>query len=290
MAPSINVSTNSATIQNNIRLRIVLVILLSICIQSARFIVSDSVQRAISLTEINYILYGLFLLSSIMPSKAAWYLAAIIITLVTLLDTFILTLGIVSTLRCLNKSGCLTTIPGSLIVLSMVTLQCAIDLYQVWNVYLVIRLPLFVASSTQRMRILYAWAIPFAIVSNITLFSNSEWTVLASPPLVAYPMLIFLAHSGENTFLIILSLVALISNVLLIIPSKNRLLNLSSIIQTVMCVIGICLLCVPVQSYKAPPIKKDTENETILPVAVAKETDIKLSTNKGLRRRTTIEF
>jgi hypothetical protein len=65
---------------------------------------------------------------------------------------------------------------------------------------------------------------------------------------------------------------------------------LSSIIQTVMCVIGICLLCVPVQSYKLPPIKKDTENETILPVAVAKETDIKLSTNKGLRRRTTIEF
>jgi hypothetical protein len=217
MPVSINVSTNSATIQNNIRLRIVLVLFLSIGIQSMRFSVSDSVQRAILLLEINYGLYGLLLLASIVPSKAAWYAAALVVLLATILDSFVLTLGMVSTMRCLNKSGCLTTVPGSVLVLAMVLLQCSIDLYQVWNIYLVVRLPLFVASSTQRMRILYAWAMPFAVVSNLTLFFDSEWTVVASPSIVAYPMLIFLAHSGENVFLILLSMVALLSNGFLIL-------------------------------------------------------------------------
>ena len=290
MTLSIHLSTNSATIQNNIRLRIILVILLSIGIQSAQSIVSESVQRATSLIEINYILYGLFLLSSIIPSKVAWYLAALLLLLATLLDAFVLTLGLVSTMRCLNKSGCLTTIPGSLLVLAMVLLQCAIDLYQLWNVYIVVRLPLFVASSTQRMRILYAWAMPFAVLSNLTLFWGSKWSVLASPPLVAYPMLIFLAHSGENTFLIILSIVALLSNVFLFLTLKYSLLYLSSIIQTVMCVIGIALLCVPVQSYKAPPIKKEPDKESVLPVALSKKSDIKQNNDNILRRRTALDF
>jgi hypothetical protein len=290
MPVSINVSTNSATIQNNIRLRIVLVLFLSIGIQSMRFSVSDSVQRAILLLEINYGLYGLLLLASIVPSKAAWYAAALVVLLATILDSFVLTLGMVSTMRCLNKSGCLTTVPGSVLVLAMVLLQCSIDLYQVWNIYLVVRLPLFVASSTQRMRILYAWAMPFAVVSNLTLFFDSEWTVVASPSIVAYPMLIFLAHSGENVFLILLSMVALLSNGFLILTVSQSLVHLSSVIQSVMCVLGIALLCVPVQSYRAPPVNNDRKKETVLPVAVSTLSRINPSNGKGLRRRPAIAF
>lgn len=244
---------SSVTLQNNVRLRVILILALSLLIQMGRNFVSDSVHKATALLEFNYILYGLLLLCSCLPSKIAWYVAVIALVLATLVSGTVLVLGGLSTWRCLDKSGCIQTIPGSSLVLVLVAVQCLLDLYQTWNVYLILRRPYLVASSTQRLVILFAWAFPFAVLTNWSLFSVSQWTVWVSPPLVAMPIIIIMAQSSEYTLIGILTLVSIASNVFSIFYVTNTLARSAILVQGAISLFGTIILFIPSETYVKPP-------------------------------------
>jgi len=272
---------SSVTLQNNVRLRVILVLAISLLVQLGRNFVSDSVHKATSLLEFNYIFYGLLLLCSCIPSKIAWYIAGIALSMATVLGGAVLALGGVSTLRCVQKSGCVQTIPGSLFVLALVAVQCLLDAYQTWNIYLIIRIPYFVASSTQRMVILFSWALPFAVVTNVVLLSESQWSVWVSPPLVAMPIIIIMIQSAEYTLIGILITISIASNVFAMISITNTLAQSALIVQAAISIFGAIVMFIPSETYVIPP--KTTKDVPVLPVnkAVATQNNTKLRQRKS---------
>ena len=274
---------SSTTLQNNIRLRVVLVVALSIGIQAGRPFVSDSVHKATTLLGMNYVLYGILMLCSILPSKNAWYMGAVVLVMATLLDAAVLGLGLVATLRCIDKAGCVTTIPGSVVVLVFVGLQCLLDAYQTWNVYIVLRQPYFVASSPQRLRVTVAWALPFALLTNLVLMFESTWTVWVSPGLVAYPVVIVVAQSREDLFVATLLGVALGSHLVALLTVAHPLARTSLLIQSVLSTMGLALTLIPSSTYVKPPPRPDPEVLTVLPVS--SKPSVVRSTDYGLTQR-----
>jgi hypothetical protein len=273
--------TSSATLQNNIRQRVVLVVALSIGIQAGRPFVSDSVHKATTLLEMNYVLYGILLLCSTLPSKNAWYMGALVSAMATFLDTAVAGLGLIATMRCIDKAGCVSTIPGSVVVLGFVGLQCLLDAYQTWNVYIVLRQPYFVASSPQRLRVTVAWALPFALLTNLVLMTASTWTVWVSPGLVAYPIVIVIAQSGEDLFVALLLGVALGSHGLALLTVEHTLARTSLLIQSVLSTMGLALTLIPSSVYVKPPPRPDPDLLTVLPV----RSEPMRSTENGLTQR-----
>ena len=271
--------TSSATLQNNIRQRVVLVVALSIGIQAGKQMVSDSVHKATTLLEINYGLYGILLLCSIMPSKSAWYMGGLVSVMATLIDAGVFGLGLIATMRCIDKAGCVSTIPGSVVVLVFVGLQCLLDAYQTWNVYIVLRQPYFVASSSQRLRVTVAWALPFAILTNMVLMSASTWTAWVSPGLVAYPIVIVVAQSREDLFVAILLGVALVSHLVALLTVEHTLARTSIVIQSVLSTMGLALTLIPSSVYVKPPSRPDPHVLPMLPV------NSKPPVSNGLPRR-----
>jgi hypothetical protein len=257
---------SSATLQNNIRQRVVLVVALSIGIQAGKQMVSDSVHKATMLLEINYGLYGILLLCSIMPSKSAWYMGGLVSVMATLIDAGVFGLGLIATMRCIDKAGCVSTIPGSVLVLGFVGLQCVVDAYQTWNVYIVLRQPYFVASSSQRLRVTVAWALPFALLTNLALMSTSTWTAWVSPGLVAYPIVIVVAQSREDLFVAILLGVALVSHLVALLTVEQTLARTSIVIQSVLSTMGLALTLIPSSVYIKPPSRPDPAVVPMLPV------------------------
>lgn len=244
---------SSVTLQNNVRLRVILVLLISLLIQFGRHFVSDSVHKATALLEVTYIFYGLLLLCSCIPSKIAWYIAAIVLVMATLVDGTVLALGGLSTLRCLEKSGCIQTMPGNSLVLLLVAMQCLLDLYQTWNVYLILRRPYLIASSTQRLVILFAWAFPFAILTNWILLIESQWTVWVSPPLVAMPIIIIMVQSSEYSLVGLLIAVSIASNAFSYVYVTNTLARSAIIVQGAISLFGTIILFIPSETYVKPP-------------------------------------
>lgn len=259
---------SSVTLQNNIRLRVILVISLSLFVQFGRNFVSDSVHKATDLLEINYIFYGLLLLCSCIPSKIAWYVAAIGTLLATLLSALALALGGIATSRCLDNSGCIQTIFPSLLVLAAVALQCLLDLYQTWNIYIILRTPYFIASSTQRLVILFSWTLPFAILTNIVLFMESAWSVWASPPLVAMPIIIIMAQAAvvDSLLLGVLIAISMTSNMVALL-TQIELAHTALMIQAAISAFGTLVLFLPSEKYiqPPPPAAPTVEQSPILP-------------------------
>ena len=275
--------TSSATLQNNIRQRVVLLVALSIGIQAGRPFVSDSVHKATTLLEMNYVLYGILLLCSTLPSKNAWYMGALVSTLATFIDAAVLGLGTIATMRCIDKAGCVSTIPGSVLVLGFVGLQCLLDLYQTWNVYIVLRQPYFVASSPQRLRVTVAWALPFAVLTNLVLMTASTWTVWVSPGLMAYPIVIVIAPTGEDLFVALLLGVALGSHLVALLTVEHTLARTSLLVQCVLSTMGLVLTLIPSSVYVKPPPRPDPAVQTVLPVS--SEPKVFRSTENGLTQR-----
>lgn len=259
---------SSVTLQNNVRLRVILILAISLLIQMGRHFVSDSVHKATALLEFNYIFYGLLLLCSCIPSKIAWYIAVIALVMATMVSGTVLALGSLSTWRCLDNSGCIQTMPGSCLVLLLVAVQCLLDLYQTWNVYLILRRPYLVASSTQRLVILFAWAFPFAILTNGVLLSESQWTVWVSPPLVAMPIIIIMAQSSEYTLIGILTLISIASNAFSILYVTNTLARSAIIIQGAISLFGTIILFIPSKTYVKPIISPP---QPVLPIVQKKD-------------------
>lgn len=270
---------SSVTLQNNVRLRVILVLVISVFIQIGRNFVSDSVHKATNLLELNYMLYGLLLLCSCIPSKIAWYVAGIALVMATFLDGTVLALGTIGTMRCVENSGCIQTLPGSITVLAMVALQTLLDAYQMWSIYLIVRIPYFVASSTQRIVILFAWALPFAVVTNVVLLIESQWSVWVSPPLVAMPIIIIMIQSAEYTLIGFLIAISIASNLFSLMYVDNTLVYSTILVQTAISLFGAIILFIPSETYIAPPPALEQEEQPVLPV------DSTVKENPQLRQR-----
>ena len=206
--------STTATLQNNVRLRVFLILVISIGIRFTRTISSDSVHKATGLLEINYLVYGLVMVCSLLPFKAAWMAAFTGSAAATILGLSSTGLGTAATYRCLNamQSGCLQTAPGSIASLILALIIAALDAYQCWTIYLILQYPSFVSSSTQRVRILFAWALPFGWLVNIVLASNSAWTIAVALHLAVDPTMIVLANSKETALLVIIISTVIVSD------------------------------------------------------------------------------
>ena len=206
--------STTATLQNNVRLRVFLILVISIGIRFTRTISSDSVHKATGLLEINYLVYGLVMVCSLLPFKAAWMAAFVGSATATVLGFSAIGLGTVSTYRCLNamQSGCLQTAPGSIASLIFALAIAALDAYQCWTIYLILQYPSFISSSTQRVRILFSWALPFGWLVNIVLATESAWTIAVALHLAVDPTMIVLANSKETALLLVIISTVVVSD------------------------------------------------------------------------------
>ena len=192
----------SASIQNNVRLRIFLILVLSIIIRITRTQASTSVHKASGILETNFFIYGLVMICSLLPFKSSWVVAFCGQIIGTILDISALSLAFIATWRCKDQVGCVQTMPASIIVLFFILLVAIMDTLQTWSIYQILSGPMIVTSAPQRTRILFAWAFPFAFLINFTLMFQAQWTPLVTPHLVGDTLIILMAESGENAILI----------------------------------------------------------------------------------------
>tara|TARA_B100001559_G_scaffold316565_1_gene320291 strand:+ start:306 stop:1238 length:933 start_codon:yes stop_codon:yes gene_type:complete len=205
----------SATLQNNCRLRIVLIIIISIVIRIGREFSSDSVHKATNLLEMNYILYGIILLLSLLPYKASWIFAVIVNAAAVVLGSLATVLAASSTIRCVGAKqiGCIQTLPGSAATLIAAGIIVALDIYQTWNFYLISRYPTFKTSASQRIRIIFSWALPFAWLLNIKAIIDDKWSWVIVTHLLADPLFIVLANSEEKLFLCVAGVITIVLDI-----------------------------------------------------------------------------
>ena len=236
-------------LQNGVRIRIVLILFVSILTKLFTPLASDAVISASSISGVNNFFYFAVLICSIIPSKIAWILACIILVVASILDLVVFFLSFIVTVRCLDEGGCIQTLPFSLVVLGLSGLIALLDMYQTWNVYLILQNKTYVASATQRLRVVLTWAIPFVILTNIAMIADSEFSVFAIIPLISLPIVIFLAHKPEATFLGLMLIITLISIAATLFSVANELANMSLLIEAVLTAFGFVLLFMPTEYY-----------------------------------------
>jgi hypothetical protein len=263
----------SVTLQNNVRLRIFLILVLSIVIRVLRQWSSNSVHKATGILEINYILYAIMLLCTLLPFKAAWMVAAVAVITAVVLGGVSTILGTIATARCLSGSqaGCVQSAPVDIIALVIAGIILFLDLLQAWSIYRIIRFPSFIASATARIRVLFAWAWPFAWMVNIALLIKSEWTFWVTPHLIIDPTLIILADSDELYLLGGLMFVALATDVISLLKVHLSLARLGLWALAGLTVAGILMLFVPTDQPKAvrsADAPKETPNQPEVKAAV----------------------
>jgi len=229
----------SASEQNNVRLRIFLILVLSIIIRIIRTQASTSVHKASGILETNYFIYGLVMVCSLLPFKSAWVVAFIGNIIGTILDTSALTLAMISTWRCKEQVGCVQTMPFSIVVLIFIFGVAIFDILQTWSIYQILSGPMTVTSATQRIRILFAWAFPFAYLVNFKLMINSIWTPLVTPHLVGDTLIILMANSGENTILLVVMITLIVFDGLAMLALTDTLVLKAIYVQIALTIGGI---------------------------------------------------
>ena len=232
----------TATLQNNVRLRIFLIIVISIVIRIARTHASSSVHKSSGILEANYFLYGFVLLCSLLPFKPGWVAALLVQGIALLLDVLALGLAFIATWRCKDQVGCVQTLPASLIVLAFVGIVTILDSMQTWTIYFILNGPLIITSATQRIRILFSWALPFAYLINITLVVNSTWNVWVTPHLVGDILIIIMANSGEEVLLLVVMVIMVALDAFALLLIDNSLVSKAIFAQIALTVGGILLL------------------------------------------------
>ena len=264
--------SSPVSLQNGVRLRIILVFGISILIALIVPSASDAVNKSISIMGANTLFYFTVLICSIIPSKVAWIVACIVLFVASILDIVVFFLGFIVTVRCLDEGGCIQTLPFSLVVLVLVGLATVLDLYQTWNVYLILQTDTYVASATQRLRVVLTWALPFTVLVNIALLANSEFSIFATVPMISLPVIIVLAHENESTFLVLLMVITLLSIAVTLFSAKSSLAVSALMIEGVLTAFGLLLLFMPAEYYVKPAKVEDDIH--ILPAfTIAKPTE-----------------
>lgn len=240
-------TSNAATLQNNVRLRVFLILVISIGIRALRSLASDSVHKATGTLEVNYLLYALVLISSLIPMKSAWAMGVLSSLLATISSGTVVTLGSLSTYRCImnQHTGCIQHSPWSILTLVLVGLNFLLNAYQTWTMYMILRGPKYVSSAAQRLRIIFAWALPFAWLINIVLLIESEWTLSVAGHLAADPIIIIMARAEENVLIGIIILALLVGDVAAyFLFVSNDLARSAILVQIGLTVTGLILLFV----------------------------------------------
>jgi len=250
---------SAVSLQNSVRIRIILILSFSILITLIVPLTSDGIIKAVSLSSMNNFFYFAVLICSIIPSKIAWIVACIILVLASILDLIVFFLSFLVTLRCLEEGGCMNTLPFSLVVLGLVGLVTLLDLYQTWNVYLILQNKTYVASATQRLRVVLTWAIPFVLLSNVAMVANDEFAVLGIIPLISLPIVIFLAHKNEGTFLGLLLVITLISIAFTLFSVSSELATQALMTEGILTAFGLVLLSVPNEYYIKTPLEPEPD-------------------------------
>lgn len=268
----------TTTLQNNIRLRVFLILIMSIGIRTTRTMATESVQKATNLLEMNYILYGAVLICSLLPFKAAWGMAAIASLVAALNGAFVVSLGSIATYRCLSAmhSGCIQSSPWSILALLFAGLLIVLDVYQSWNIYQILMAPVIVQSALQRIRILFAWALPFGWLVNTVLIYNSEWTLVVGLHIVADPTLIVMATSNETVFLLVIVAALLVSDVMALLLVNDQVAKTAIIAQiTITTSAGLMLFMpqdsLPNEKERGPQADQSLQSST----SVVKQTQLR---------------
>ena len=213
------------------------------------------------------------LLCTLLPFKAAWMVAAVAVITAVVLGGVSTILGTIATARCLSGSqaGCVQSAPVDIVALVIAGIILFLDLLQAWSIYRIIRFPSFIASATARIRVLFAWAWPFAWMVNIALLIKSEWTFWVTPHLIIDPTLIILADSDELYLLGGLMFVALATDVISLLKVHLSLARLGLWALAGLTVAGILMLFVPTDQPKAvrsADAPKETPNQPEVKAAV----------------------
>lgn len=273
-------ANTSVSLQNNIRLRIFLVLLLSLGIRIAREFGSNAVHKATGLLEINFILYGGVMICSLLPFKSAWVVAGAAVGAALLVGAVCAVLGTISLWRCLSggQVGCVQSAPADIVALAFAAIIVFLDMLQLWSVYLILRFPSFVSSATQRVRIIFAWALPFAWMINIVLLLDSTWVFWVTAHLMIDPTLIVLSTSNEWGLLAGLMVVALVFDAIALLYTSLTLAVYGIWVQIILTLAGLSMLFMPttveLKDSKSPP-----------PTAIAQPVDVETTNPKKLKRR-----
>lgn len=264
----------TASIQNSIRLRVFLILTLSIFVRLLRTASSSSVHKASGLLEPNYFLYGIVLICSLLPFKSAWFVGLCSQFTAVFLDFVALFLGSVATWRCKDQTGCIQTIPASILCLGFIFLITLLDTYQSWNVYLIVNGPIFTTSATQRIRILFSWSLPFAFLINLQLLLNSTWSPLVTPHLVADVLIIVMINSKENVFVGGVILVLLMTDALALLTMTDTLVTKAIVIQIAFSIAAL-LMFLGASPTQTKEEEKFESSEAKLPISIASEQTIR---------------
>jgi len=232
----------TATLQNNVRLRIFLILIISIVIRIVRTHASSSVHKSSGILEANYFLYGFVLLCSLLPFKSGWVAACLVQGIALLLDVLALGLAFIATWRCKDQVGCVQTLPASLIVLAFIGIVTVLDSMQTWTTYLILKGPIIITSATQRIRILFSWALPFAYLINIVLVANSTWNIWVTPHLVGDTIIIIMANSTEDVLLLVFMVIMVAFDAFALLLVDNSLVSKAIFAQIALTVGGILIL------------------------------------------------
>lgn len=270
----------TASLQNGIRVRLFLIVLTGIAIRVIREYSSSSVHKASGLLETNLFVYGIVAFCSLLPYKNTWIISMLAQVCAVALDSAAVGLGIVATIRCRTQTGCMRTLPTSLLTLLVMAVTLLLDIMQTWDIYRVIRAPIFSSSATQRVRVLFCWALPFAWLVNILMVMDSEWRMFAftTAHLFVDPLVIIMANSNENAFVSTLIVIAIISDILSWYIQTDTLAKSAAMIQLGLSAGALIVLTFaqPPEAQEAVLVSSDKPNE---------EDDFEMTEFRALRKR-----
>ena len=151
-----------------------------------------------------------------------------------------------------------------------------LDIMQTWDIYRIIRAPMFISSATQRVRILLAWALPFGWLVNIINIVNSERTlfIFTTSHLLIDPLVILMANTHENIFIATLLFVAIVMDLLAWFMNTHSLVNKAITIQIAFCVGALLILFAGTARTEATD-KSNEEDEEDFESAEAKPTKLR---------------
>jgi len=263
--------STTTTLQNNVRLRVFLILVISIGIRTARTMATDSVQKATNILEINYVLYGTILICSLLPFKAAWGMAGAAALIAALNGAFVVTLGATATYRCISAlhSGCIQSSPWSILTLGLAGILIVLDFYQSWNIYQILMAPVIVQSALQRIRILFAWALPFGWLVNAVLLYKSEWTFMVGLHIIADPTLIVMATSKERALLLVIVTTLLVSDAMAFILVNDPVARSAILAQIALATSAGLMIFMPQDSPTTVPrtnLKLQSAESRAIPV------------------------
>lgn len=275
----------SATLQNNIRLRVFLILCVSIAVQLLRPMVSTPVHKATELLRLNYILYGIVLVTSVITFRWTAAVGVVVQSVASVLDIIWLLLASLATHRCIHQAGCLHTLPTSVLCLTLVALICVLDIIQTWSLYRILRMPTWFQSPVQRVRILFAWAVPFAWLNTILLMQDSAWTIWVTPHIVIDPLVIVMASADEFGFLAGAIGLTVLTDVFALFWITHPTVHSSITIQMILSLGGLVVLWLGSSTIK--PVAKPVAKTVAKPTAktVAKPTAKPVANPTEIRKR-----